>query len=201
MQRDYSASLREAERTHLLMEAALQAPTAQDYLTRVAELLRDWTGCRCVGVRILQPDGRIPYEVHQGFSQEFWQQENFLSVKSDPCACTRAVLGAPEPQDRRVITPYGSFHSPDMDAFLRSLPPEEQARFRGRCIAAGFRTVVVIPVRHGERTVGAIHLADERPGRVSRRTVEFLETLCPLIGEAYEGLLWPGVSAGEGPAE
>lgn len=44
--------------------------------------------------------------------------------------------------------------------------------------------MAVIPIRHQETILGAIHLADERPGRLSAPVVEFLESLAPLIGDA-----------------
>jgi PAS domain S-box-containing protein len=44
--------------------------------------------------------------------------------------------------------------------------------------------VAVVPIRHQETVVGALHLADEQPGLFPGDIVEFLEAISPLVGEA-----------------
>jgi hypothetical protein len=51
------------------------------YLGHVVDLFREWSSCRCVGVRVLNEDGTIPYEAYTGFSDDFWKSENWLSIK------------------------------------------------------------------------------------------------------------------------
>ncbi|MDH4026561.1 MAG: hypothetical protein OEU57_14245, partial [Desulfuromonadales bacterium] len=34
----------------------------QEYISSVVENLSLWTGCQCVGIRILEPRGTMPYE-------------------------------------------------------------------------------------------------------------------------------------------
>lgn len=48
----------------------------------------------------------------------------------------------------------------------------------------GFLSVAIIPIRYGEKTLGAIHLADEGENRLSLKALEFIESMSPLIGEA-----------------
>jgi light-regulated signal transduction histidine kinase (bacteriophytochrome) len=70
--------------------------------------------------------------------------------------------------------------------FLSQLPSHQQARYRGNCVDAGFASVAVIPIRYHDQILGALHLADRRPARFPLASVEFLESMTPLIGEALQ---------------
>jgi light-regulated signal transduction histidine kinase (bacteriophytochrome) len=48
----------------------------------------------------------------------------------------------------------------------------------------GFASLAVIPIRYREEIIGALHLADRRPGQFPLGIVEFIESITPLIGEA-----------------
>jgi signal transduction histidine kinase len=150
----------------------------------VIELIQPWSGCRCVGIRILNEKDYIPYESYVGFDHKFWESENLLSVKYDQCACIRVVTGKPDPQDRSMMTPAGSFCCENTFEFIAGLPEEEKARFRGTCIKNGFKSVAVVPVRYREKLMGAIHLADECEGKVTLSRIQFIESTVPMIGEA-----------------
>ncbi|MBI4764708.1 MAG: GAF domain-containing protein [Deltaproteobacteria bacterium] len=154
------------------------------YLEAAAELIQWWSGCQNVGIRVLDDQGKIPYEAHLGFQESFCEAENWLSLNHDQCVCTRMLQGKPDPQDTPMMTPNGSFRCDNTTEFVAGLSEEEQARFRGVCIKTGYRSVAVIPVRYQNKTLGAIHLADEKEGRVEQKTVEFIEGMTPLIGEA-----------------
>ena len=58
------------------------------------------------------------------------------------------------------------------------------AGFQSSCLKHGFRSVAVVPVRHGGKIVGAINLADEREGMVPSERVELVESLADVIGAA-----------------
>lgn len=170
--------------TNALLNMFIKKSSRKEYLDGVVELIHDWSRCRCVGIRVLNERGFIPYESYIGFSKDFWESENWLSVISDQCACIRVVTGKPDPQDSPVMTPAGSFQCNNTIMFVGKLTEEEQARFRGVCVRNGFLSVAVIPIRYREKVLGAIHLADEKEGMVPLRTVEFIESMAPLIGEA-----------------
>jgi signal transduction histidine kinase/DNA-binding response OmpR family regulator len=170
--------------TNALLTLFSQKPSRKDYLDAVVDLLHSWSGCRCVGIRILNDQGYIPYESYIGFSREFWESENRLSIEHDQCVCIRVVTGNPDPQDDSVMTPGGSFHCNDTVAFVGRLSAEEKARFRGVCIQNGFLSLNVIPIRYGEKVLGTIHLADKERKKLSLSFIEFLESMTPLIGEA-----------------
>ncbi len=175
-------------RRYALLELFARQSTRKAYLDGVVELLRRWTGCEAVGVRVLDKEGNIPYGSYSGLSDEFWESENFLSVTRDTCACLRVVTGNPDPQDAPCMTPFGSFHLNRSDAYFSSLDEAEKARFRGRCIATGYETIAVIPIRSGDTVIGAIHLADKRQDFLPTETLESIETIQVLIGQAVQRL-------------
>ncbi|MDD5127897.1 MAG: PAS domain S-box protein, partial [Dehalococcoidales bacterium] len=169
-----------------LYKLFLEAPSQQDYLQKAAELLREFTGCRCIGIRSLDENDNIPYLVHIGFSPEFVTQENCLSLKSDQCACVRIISGNAEPQDAPAMTPGESFCCNDTASFIRNMTTEQATRFRGTCLKAGFQTLGIVPIRYAGNTIGAIHIADKRPGMLPEPVIQFIESIAPLIGEAVK---------------
>ncbi len=170
--------------TNDLLNLFPKKSSRKEYLDAVIDLLRSRSQCRCVGIRILLKKGQIPYESYVGFSQEFWESENWLSINNDHCVCIRIISGNPEPQDAPFMTPAGSFRCDNMDQFMATLSAEDRLRFRCICPQNGFRSAAVIPLRFGKKVLGAIHLADAREGNISLRSVEFIESMSSLIGEA-----------------
>ncbi len=179
---------RETERritvTNELLKLYTRTSLRKEYLDSAMKIIREWSGCRSVGMRIADRDGNIPYEACAGFRPEFLESERVLSLKRDQCACTRVVAGAPEPQDMQAMTRAGSFYSNNSMKFVEDLTDEQKARFRGVCIRSGFASVAVVPIRYRDKVLGAIHLADEREGLVPLKNVEFIEQLAFIIGEA-----------------
>jgi len=194
MARNNPADLRRPEAGHRpqsqamainrLLHMFVRGTSRKEYLDSAVDLLASLSGCRCVGIRALDDRGEIPYEAAVGFSEEFLRSECWLSVHSDQCACTRVIRGAAEPQDRAAMTPRGSFLCNRLSAFAAALSPEERSRYRGVCMRRGFETVAIVPLRYGDRVIGAIHLADRRPHRLPAETMDLLESLAPVVGEA-----------------
>jgi len=175
---------RRIQSTNTLLSLFSKTSKRKEYLEKTVDLIQQWTGCRCVGIRVLDDRGFLPYECYTGFSGEFWESENWLSLDKDVCACVRVVKGDPDPQDLPYMTPAGSFCCNHTTRLVDSLTQEQKARFRGVCIKSGFLSVAIIPIRYRDRALGAIHLADERQGQVPPKVVEFIESMAPLIAEA-----------------
>ena len=174
--------------------------TRNEYLDEVVNLMGEWSGSRCVGIRVLDKNGNIPYDAYRGFSREFWEVENRISLHHDQCACVRVIAETPDPQDASVMTPGGSFYLNNAMEFINALTPEESSRYRRVCVSSGFRSVAVVPIRYSGKVLGAIHLADEREGAVPLKIVELIEGITPLIGEAIyrfsiEDELWRNYEA------
>ncbi|OGW29529.1 MAG: hypothetical protein A2X56_12895 [Nitrospirae bacterium GWC2_57_13] len=167
----------------LLREFAKQS-LRKEYLDAVVDIIGDWSGCRYVGIRIKDRTGHIPYEAYRGFSREFWESENMILLKENQCVCSRVMSGAIEAQDKPAMSPGGSFYSGNTMKFIEGMSDREQSRYRGVCIRNGFTSLAIVPLRHRGSVLGAIHLADEREGMVSPKSVEFIETMTTLIGEA-----------------
>ena len=48
----------------------------------------------------------------------------------------------------------------------------------------GFASLAVVPIRYRDKVLGAIHLADKQENKTPAQTVEFIENMAMLIGEA-----------------
>lgn len=170
--------------TNFLLELFVQKTTRKEYLDSVAKAIHYWSDCQCIGIRLVNSNGYIPYESHIGFTEEFLATENMLSLKTDVCTCMRIITQTPEPQDAPVMTPKGSFCCGNTGEFFNSLPKKSKTRYRGHCLRAGFTSLAVVPIRYRDKVLGAIHLADEKQDNISPETVKFLENMAMLIGEA-----------------
>jgi signal transduction histidine kinase len=169
---------------HAFLQEFVKKNSRGEYLDAVVNHLQRWIGCCCSGIRVLDEYGNIPYEAYVGFSREFWESESHLSLKRDQCACIRVIAGTPEHQDALVMTPAGSFHCENTVQFVAGLSEGEKEGYRGTCVRSGYLTVVIIPIRYRDEVLGALHLADTREKRIPRPTVEAVESLMPLVGEA-----------------
>jgi len=181
---EHNAIERRTYATHALLDAFSKLSVRKDYLDAVVYLLRDWSRCRCVGIRVLNEQRAIPYESYTGFSEDFWRSENRISLDRDQCACIRVFKGNSDLQNSFLITTAGSFLCGNMLAFFGKLSMEERVKFRGVCVQAGFKSLAVIPIRYRNEVIGAIHLADEKEDMFSTETINFIESMTPLIGEA-----------------
>jgi PAS domain S-box-containing protein len=167
-----------------LLRLYVEKTSRRDYIDAVVRLLADWSKCRNVGIRILNDQGCIPYEATTGFSDEFLKLENEISIHTDQCACIRILQGSFKPQERSEITPFGSFATNDSLGFLDRLTETEKTDYRGQCIASGFSSLAIVPIRYQDKILAAIHLADPESGKVTPQVVDFVESTASVIGEA-----------------
>jgi signal transduction histidine kinase len=180
------AAEKRREITHALLELFAHKSSGKEYFDAVVGVIRDWTGCQCLGVRVLDERGDIPYNASVGFDADFLKLENHLSVKTGTCFCIRAISQSMDEQDRPLMTGAGSLRCDNTPDFMRQVAPGKRGRYRGTCVKWGFKSIAVIPIRHRDQVLGAIHLADPRPDRFPPATVEFLESMTPVIGEAIQ---------------
>ncbi len=167
-----------------LLDLFVKKVSRREYLDSAVDLIRGLTGCSCVGIRVLDKQGYIPYESYVGFSSVFLESECWLSVKKHECICPRVILEEPVPHDAKFMTSGGSFFCNDTINFLPDLLDAEKTEYRGTCMKIGFRSMGIVPVRYGDKVFGAIHIADKREGKLPIKAVELIESLTPLIGEA-----------------
>ena len=157
------------------------------------------TGFDAVGLRLREGDD-YPYFEHNGFSDEFICQENFLCVLDNAgaivsddvgralleCTCGLVVSGHTDPS-MSCFTSGGSFWT-NRSTDLLDLAAEDDPRTspRNRCIHVGFQSVGLFPVRAGEEIVGLLQLNDRREGRFSPELLRFYESLAQNIGLALQ---------------
>ena len=170
--------------TNVLLELFAQKTSRKEYLDSVVNAIGDWSGCRCVGIRLTNSDGYIPFESCTGFSDQFLAQENMLSLDTDACLCIRAITQQKQSQDIPLATPRGSFRSDNTLEFINKLAPKYKSLYRGICMKHGFKSLAVIPIRYRDHILGAIHIADTKANLVPLEKVELLENMAMLIGEA-----------------
>ncbi len=173
-----------ASATRELLQLFATATTRCKYLDSVRDLLCRWSGSQCVGIRLVNRKQEIPYESYCGFDHEFWEHENWLSLERDQCVCIRVIKGTPDPQDLPYATPGGSFVCNNADQLSQQLTAGAIKQFRGQCMKVGFKSISVLPLRYRQEVIGAIHIADRRFEQFPATTIEFIEAMGPLIGEA-----------------
>jgi len=183
-----------AEQAESLIDAAnallklyVAKSSREEYLGSVVELICRWSGCRCAGIRVLDNYGNAPFGSYVGYSQEFWESENWLSLDKDQCICIRVMQGKADPQDLPAMTAGGSFRCDNIANFFSALSQEKRDRFRGMCLQSGFTSLAVIPIRFKDTIIGIIHIADEKEGMVPLKMVELIESTSLHIGEAIHG--------------
>ncbi len=174
---------RRREVTSALLALFAQKTTAGDYLNSVLEIIRQWSGCRALGIRLADKRD-LAYETWAGFERGFLDLEQRLSLEHDNCLCTRAISGALLESDRPLLTPGGSLRSDDAIGLMKALSPGQLSSYRCTCMKFGFTSLAVIPIAYREKVIGVIHLADSRPGQFPPASVQFIESMTPLIGEA-----------------
>lgn len=169
-----------------LLKLQTKRISRKKYLGQVVTLIKDWSGCACVGVRIKNEDGTIPYESYTGYSEEFWKSENWISTRETQCACTRVMACNPDPLDEPYLTDFGTFLCNDTKSLIAGIPAKDKSCFRWTCVRTGYKTLAIIPIRYGPDVVAAIHLADEREDLLPSDKIAAIESVTPLIGEAIQ---------------
>jgi len=178
-----------AEEAHRLYHGCLEItarhPCIAPLLKELVSELREYTGCSAVGIRVLDEQGNIPYQAHEGFSREFYELESPLSIHSDRCMCINVIKGNTD-ADMPFFTPGGSFHLNATSRFLAETSEDVKGETRNACNQFGFETVALTPIRAKETIVGMIHIADERENMIPTDAIPVLERVGVQIGVAIE---------------
>jgi PAS domain S-box-containing protein len=174
----------QAERDLLtsVLEKLSQSRHMNEYLERLVKQVKKYSGCCCVGIRLLDDDGNIPYVSYTGFSREFYESENPLCIKWDKCMCVNVIMGNTE-SGLPSYTKGGSFLSNGTTKLLASVPGEVKCQTRNVCNQYGYESVAMVPMRHKGKMLGLIHLADESENKIPLERVQFLEQVGTYIGE------------------
>jgi len=150
-------------------------------LNAYARLLQHFSGCDSIGIRLIDNEGNIPYHASIGFSEDFFQRESPLSIRSHQCMCINVITGTTDPA-LPFYTEAGSFFINATTKFLATVPEEEKGRTRNVCNQVGYESVALIPIRRGETITGLLHLADHHEGKVPEWMVRILEVVAFAMG-------------------
>jgi len=175
----------QAERDLLIsiLETLSQSRHMNEYLERLVRQVKKYSGCCCVGIRLLDDDGNIPYVSYTGFSREFYEIENSLCIKSDKCMCVNVIMGNTQ-SGLPSYTKGGSFLSNGTTKLLASVSEELKGQTRNVCNQYGYESVALVPMKHKGKILGLIHLADKSENKIPLERVQFLERVGVYIGEA-----------------
>ena len=159
--------------------------------------IRRATGFDAVGIRLRSGD-EFPYFSQGGFSDDFVQKENMLTIRSEggspcrdkdgkllmECTCGLVLSGRTDPNNPH-FTPNGSFWTNNVLA-LSNLSAKEDPRLhpRNRCMHQGFRCLALIPILANREIVGLLQLNDRREDRLTLEMIQFFEGICSSIGVA-----------------
>lgn len=168
----------------------LAMPDRDALLHVVIRLVRRWTGCEAIGIRLRRGDD-YPYYTTDGFPEQFVQAENSLCAQqpNDPaspeaspqqgfvCMCGAVIDGRGDPA-LPFFTPRGSFFTGSTTKLLSGAAEFAAGwQTRNRCNAAGYETVALIALRAADTTYGLLQVNDRRLDCLDRPAVERLERL------------------------
>ncbi len=161
---------------HTKMDSLLKAFIAQ---------IKELTNCAAAGMRILDENGNIPYQVYEGFSPEFYEAENPHTIDSIRCMCSDVIMSKTK-FPRPFVTEDGSFYVGSTSRFITTLSEAERNRICDVCSRYGYESVALIPIHLGDKILGLIHVADPRRHMFSEETIGILDGASLQLGTAIE---------------
>lgn len=167
-----------------LLKLFAEGQSLGDYLKSVVKLVRNWCGCECVGIRLPDGRGHLPYAAQVGFSREFLSRENNLCLSPTGCECMRALAAQVQPKVPAPLSQPSSYFCNQVSQYAQAAGSSRKERQRLACIAAGYESLAHAALRYQNQIVGTVHLADPSPGKFPAETVGFLESVSPLLAEA-----------------
>jgi len=167
-----------------LLELFATKTSRQECIESAVRFLREWSGCRCAGIRLTDNDSRIPYAASVGFKRSFLKRENCFSLVTGDCPCLRIFQGRSSASDKQFTSLKGSFFCNCASRLSAQFCPDPAKRSEVACLEARYESLAHTPIRHHGRLLGTIHLADPREDRFPADTIAFIESVAPLIGQA-----------------
>lgn len=183
--------------SRLMLEVLNKPMELHAAIQEIISLLKIQSGFDAVGIRLQKGDD-FPYFADNGFSREFLNKENSLIARDEighvcrdengniclECTCGLVISGKIDPA-KPFFTEGGSFWTNSALDFL-ALPVHQDPRKnpRNECIHQGYQSVALVPIRHGEKIIGLIHINDRRKECFTLEIIEHLEKMASHIGIA-----------------
>jgi len=165
-----------------------------ELLSGVVQAIKNWSGFEAVGIRIKEGED-YPYFESSGFPADFVEKENTLceedkngkyvrDTQGNPvleCMCGNVLSGRYD-SSLPFFTENGSFWTNSTTELLASTSDEDRkTRTRNRCNGEGYESVSLIPLKHGNQTVGLIQINDSRKNLLDEEMVSLFERLASKI--------------------
>ena len=165
-----------------------------ELLSGVVQAIKDWSGFEAVGIRIKEGED-YPYFESSGFPADFVEKENTLceedkngkyvrDTQGNPvleCMCGNVLSGRYD-SSLPFFTENGSFWTNSTTELLASTSDEDRkTRTRNRCNGEGYESVSLIPLKHGNQTLGLIQINDSRKNLLDKELVYLFERLASKI--------------------
>ncbi|NLH74864.1 MAG: PAS domain S-box protein [Verrucomicrobia bacterium] len=166
-----------------LHELFLSRKSRSEYLQAVARFLRDWSGCACAGIRLLDGKGCMPFVASVGYGLKFLREENQMNLETDACQCLKAVAGRPIDGEVPLVRTTGCFLRHKLADLIAHGMPDGRDPNSLPCVRERYDSLVQAPIYYRGRLVGTIQMADRRNRQFAVETMHFLESVAPLVGE------------------
>ncbi len=191
---DQKRSESERENTIRMLEILNAGTDFPDLMNALLHFMEEISGCEAVGIRLHKGDD-FPYYVTSGFSEDFVETETHLCVEDlngqlkrddigNPvleCMCGNVIRGRTDPS-KPFFTRFGSFITNSTTRLLaKTSEADRQSRTRNRCNGEGYESVLLVPLRTGEKTFGLLQFNDRRENRLSPQIVAHLEKIAAYV--------------------
>jgi len=198
--RDISARKRadeERDVTVRMLNLINQPTTFDVFMREVTLLLREWSGCSSVGIRLTEGDD-FPYYETRGFPPEFVELERHVCQHQQQghvvhdaawspeldCLCFNIIRGRFE-RAKPFFSARGSFWTNSTTQLLAiTAEDDRQVLTRHRCICQGHESVALVPLRAGAKTYGLLQFNDRRKNLFTPERIPALEVLADRLAIA-----------------
>ena len=167
-----------------------------DFISLMLQGMQSRTGIDAMALR-LKLFNDFPIVASAGFSSDFVESGRYLWGKGSDaelsygtqdhcydCICGMIIDGSID-RNLNCYSPKGSFRSNSSDdPHIQALLSSGSRRFMQQCIAEGYNTIVIIPVKSDELTTGLLQLCDKRKNIIDDDLLAFFESCCEILGLA-----------------
>lgn len=171
--------------SHRTLDAANVFTDLPPLLEAFAEIVRNFTGCTGVGIRILDPLGGMPYELFEGFPDRDKPWKCQSNDAASPTLCADIINGCCAPH-MTCCTEDGSFFANSPDAFAAYMNANPAVHMCSACCSNGCASMALIPLRSWDKTLGLIHMADARTDMLPLDKIQVLEKAALQLGIAVQ---------------
>ncbi|MBN1852088.1 MAG: PAS domain-containing protein, partial [Pirellulales bacterium] len=175
----------ERKRIHRLLEIGNRHMAMKPMLDEFVKEIMDFAKCSAVGIRILDPEGRIDFHAQMGFNEENRDVQNSRSAQQSRCRCVEVILDQTDAL-QAPCTEGGSYFISSTTELPAYRSGDEKQPYCNMCSLLGFEAAALVPIRLGDRTIGLILVADRRKNAFSMKMVMELERMAMQLGTAIQ---------------